>query len=165
MVVRSMPASRSQKLSVPNTSSKGSPPKSPAQHAQAGRLQVDPQGVAASAGRGAGVARGNGVMAHGAVLVAIIDACVCSALPQIKPSAWSFAPGFLLAAGALPPARPRWRRWMSARRRSLRKLVPADELESAAASSTPDDGRGPCQAALAPDNHPQLQRLRAIARA
>jgi predicted Zn-dependent protease len=48
---------------------------------------------------------------------------------------------------------------------SLRKLVPAEQLERAAAQQYVQmKGEASSKRALAPDNHPQLQRLRAIAR-
>lgn len=84
---------------------------------------------------------------------------------------WSSRRGFLLAAGAgavaatgLAPQAATAQVEVG-KASNLRKLVPADTLEKAAAGQyrqMMEQAR--TQRALAPDNHPQLRRLRAIAR-
>ncbi len=79
-----------------------------------------------------------------------------------KQSAWSGRRGFLLAAGAaaLEPAIAQVNVGEASR---LRTLVPAGELETAANQQYAQMmAQARAQRALAPDNHPQLQRLRAI---
>jgi len=84
----------------------------------------------------------------------------------VKNSAWSGRRGFLLAAGAAAttaittPALAQVEVGDASR---LRSLVPAGELETAAGqqyAQMMEEARS--KRALAPDNHPQLQRLRAI---
>lgn len=77
---------------------------------------------------------------------------------------WSARRGFLLAAGAVVVA-PALAQVDVGAASGLRKLVPAETLEGAATqqySELLEQARA--QKALAPDNHPQLQRLRAIGR-
>jgi len=79
-----------------------------------------------------------------------------------KNSAWSGRRGFLLAAGAAATA-PVLAQVNVGDASRLRTLVPAGELETAAGqqySQMMQQARS--QRALAPDNHPQLQQLRAI---
>jgi len=83
-----------------------------------------------------------------------------------KNSAWSGRRGFLLAAGAAATAAvttPALAQVEVGDASRLRTLVPAGELETAAGqqySQMMADARS--KRALAPDNHPQLQQLRAI---
>ncbi len=80
-----------------------------------------------------------------------------------KRGVWSSRRAFVLAAGAatLVPALAQVEVGKSS---SFRKLVPADQLEGAAAQQyLKMMGEARAQKALAPDNHPQLQRLRSIA--
>ena len=77
---------------------------------------------------------------------------------------WSARRGFLLAAaaGAISPALAQVDVGSSS---SLRKLVPAETLESSAAQQYQQLlGQARAQRALAPAEHPQLQHLHAIAR-
>ena len=77
--------------------------------------------------------------------------------------AWSPRRAFLLAAGAAAVA-PALAQVDVGKSSSLRKLVPADQLEAAATQQYAQMmAQARAQKALAPDNHPQLQRLRAIA--
>ncbi len=83
-----------------------------------------------------------------------------------KNSAWAGRRGFLLAAGAAAatavtaPALAQVEVGDASR---LRTLVPAGELESAAGQQYAQMlAQARAQRALAPDNHPQLQQLRAI---
>lgn len=81
-----------------------------------------------------------------------------------KGSAWTPRRAFLLASAALA-ATPALAQVDVGKRSQFRKLVSADEIERAAVDQYAKllaDARA--QRALAPDNHPQLQRLRAIAR-
>lgn len=84
-------------------------------------------------------------------------------LCDAKSSPWSRRRGFLLAAGAFA-ATPVLAQVDVGRSSSLRTLVPADQLELAAAQQYGqllEQARA--KRALAPESHPQLQRLRAIA--
>jgi Zn-dependent protease with chaperone function len=80
---------------------------------------------------------------------------------------WSSRRGFLLAAaagagGLLPAAAPAQVEVGSAS--AMRNLVPAQQLERAATQQYHEMlAEARAQRALAPDNHPQLRRLRAIA--
>ncbi|GAB3189988.1 M48 family metallopeptidase [Hydrogenophaga aquatica] len=80
---------------------------------------------------------------------------------------WSSRRGFLLAAaagagGLLPATAPAQVNVGQAS--AMRKLVPAQQLESAATKQYHQMlAEARAQRALAPDNHPQLRRLRAIA--
>jgi Zn-dependent protease with chaperone function len=80
-----------------------------------------------------------------------------------KTSAWSSRRGFLLAGSAVLAA-PAFAQVEVGESSTLRKLVPAGQLENAA---TQQYGQLLEQArakrALAPESHPQVQRLRAIA--
>ena len=81
-----------------------------------------------------------------------------------RTSVWSARRGFLLAAaaGVIPPALAQVDVGSSS---SLRKLVPAETLESSAAQQYQQLlGQARAQRALAPAGHPQLQQLHAIAR-
>ena len=81
-----------------------------------------------------------------------------------RTSVWSARRGFLLAAaaGAISPALAQVDVGSSS---SLRKLVPAETLESSAAQQYQQLlGQARAQRALAPAEHPQLQHLHAIAR-
>ena len=83
-------------------------------------------------------------------------------LCHAKSSLWSGRRGFLLAAGATL-AGPALAQVNVGEASRLRTLVPADELEQAA---TQQYGEMLAQArakrALAPESHPQVQRLRGI---
>lgn len=79
-----------------------------------------------------------------------------------KNSAWSGRRGFLLAAGAAATA-PVLAQVNVGDASRLRTLVPAGELETAAGQQYAQMmAQARAQRALAPDNHPQLQQLRAI---
>ncbi len=79
-----------------------------------------------------------------------------------KNSAWSGRRGFLLAAGAAAAA-PALAQVNVGDASRLRTLVPAGELETAAGQQYAQMmAQARAQRALAPDNHPQLQQLRAI---
>ncbi len=80
-------------------------------------------------------------------------------------SPWSARRGFLLAAGASVIAPPALAQVDVGNASTLRKLVPAETLEAAAEQQYSQMlAQARAQRALAPDNHPQLQRLRAIGR-
>ncbi len=84
-------------------------------------------------------------------------------LCDAKSSMWSSRRGFLLAAGATA-ASPVLAQVNVGESSRLRSLVPAREIELAAAQQYAqmlDEARS--KRALAPDGHPQLRRLRAIA--
>jgi len=88
---------------------------------------------------------------------------LCPAPVAAPSSLWSARRAFLLAAGAgaVAPALAQVDVGTSS---TLRKLIPAETLERSAAQQYQqmlDQARS--QRALAPDGHPQLQRLRAIA--
>lgn len=82
---------------------------------------------------------------------------------------WSSRRGFLLAAAGTAgasAATPVWSQVNVGQSSSLRKLVPAEKLESASVQQYRQMlAEARAQGALAPDTHPQLQRLRQIARA
>ncbi|MBP8135587.1 MAG: M48 family metallopeptidase, partial [Rhodoferax sp.] len=81
-----------------------------------------------------------------------------------KHAAWSSRRAFLALAGASAAA-PALAQVDVGKSSSLRKLVPAEKLETAANqqyAQMMSEASG--QKALAPDNHPQVVRLRAIAR-
>jgi len=81
-----------------------------------------------------------------------------------KPALWSSRRAFLALAGAAAAA-PAMSQVDVGKSSSLRKLVPAEKLETAADQQYAQmlaEASG--QKALAPDNHPQVVRLRAIAR-
>ena len=88
-------------------------------------------------------------------------------LCDAKHSAWSRRRGFLLAAAgatAMLAAAPLLAQVDVGKSSGLRNLVPAEELENAATQQYAKllaDARA--QGALAPQNYPQLQRLRGIA--
>jgi len=80
-----------------------------------------------------------------------------------KRSIWASRRGFLLA-GAAAAAAPALAQVDVGKRSQFRKLVSADDIEQAATkqyAQVLSDARA--QKALAPDNHPQVRRLRAIA--
>lgn len=89
-------------------------------------------------------------------------------LCDVKHSAWSGRRGFLLAAAgatATTVATPLLAQVNVGPSSGLRNLVPADELEGAATQEYAKllaDAKA--QGALAPQSHPQLQRLHRIAR-
>ncbi|MDP3136560.1 MAG: M48 family metalloprotease, partial [Burkholderiaceae bacterium] len=84
-------------------------------------------------------------------------------LCDAKHSAWSARRGFLLAAGAAA-AEPVLAQVEVDRGSTLRQLVPAAELETASGQEYAKLlASARAQGALAPANHPQLLRLRAIA--
>ena len=89
-------------------------------------------------------------------------------LCDLKTRAWSSRRAFLLVAGAaagLTVVGPVVAQVDVGKASKFRKLVPADQLEAAAAQQyVKTMGEANAQKALAPDNHPQLLRLRAIAR-
>jgi predicted Zn-dependent protease len=79
-----------------------------------------------------------------------------------KSSAWMPRRGFLLAAGAAA-ATPVFGQVDVGNASRLRSLVPADEIEAASTQQyTQLMEKARAQKALAPESHPQLQRLRAI---
>ncbi|MEY4884587.1 MAG: hypothetical protein RIS34_2441 [Pseudomonadota bacterium] len=81
-----------------------------------------------------------------------------------KHAAWSSRRAFLTLAGAVA-AVPALAQVEVGKSSALRKLVPAEKLEAAADQQyTQMLAEARAQKALAPDNHPQLVRLRAIAR-
>lgn len=78
-------------------------------------------------------------------------------------SPWVARRGFLLAAGVWASA-PAIAQVNVGKRSEFRKLVSADEIEQAAAQQYAKLlAEARAQKALAPDNHPQVRRLRAIA--
>ena len=91
--------------------------------------------------------------------------CLLCPTPSAAPSSpWSARRAFLLAAGASAAA-PVLAQVDVGASSSLRKLVPAETLETSAAQQYQQMlEQAKAQRALAPDNHPQLQRLRAIAK-
>jgi len=83
---------------------------------------------------------------------------------EAKSSAWSSRRAFLLAAASGAAAAPALAQVNVGPSSGLRKLVPAEELENAAAQQYAQllaDARS--KGALAPSNSPQLQRLQRIA--
>ena len=90
--------------------------------------------------------------------------CFLCPTPHVRPaSLWSSRRAFLLAAGASAAA-PALAQVDVGSASGLRKLVPAETLETSAAQQYQkmlEQARA--QRALAPPSHPQLQRLRAIA--
>ena len=90
--------------------------------------------------------------------------CLFCPAPSVAPSSpWSARRAFLLAAaGAAAPALAQVDGGSAS---SLRKLVPAETLEQSAAQQYRQMlEQARAKRALAPDNHPQLQRLHAIAK-
>ena len=91
--------------------------------------------------------------------------CLFCPAPSVAPSSpWSARRAFLLAAaaGAAAPALAQVDVGSSS---SLRKLVPAETLEQSAAQQYQQMlEQARAKRALAPDSHPQLQRLHAIAK-
>lgn len=84
-------------------------------------------------------------------------------LCHAKSSLWLPRRGFLLASGAVL-AQPALAQVNVGEASRLRNLVPADELEQAANQQYGDMlKQAKAKNALAPDHHPQLLRLRAIA--
>ena len=87
-------------------------------------------------------------------------------LCEAKNSAWAGRRAFLLAAGAgaVTAATPALAQVDVGPSSNLRKLVPAEELENAATQQYAELlNEAKAKGALAPANHPQLQRLRGIA--
>jgi predicted Zn-dependent protease len=91
--------------------------------------------------------------------------CLFCPAPSVAPSSpWSARRAFLLAAGA-GAAAPVLAQVDVGTASSLRKLVPAETLEKSAAQQYQQMlQQAKAKRALAPDNHPQLQRLHAIAK-
>ena len=91
--------------------------------------------------------------------------CLFCPSPSVAPSSpWSARRAFLLAAGASAAA-PVLAQVEVGSASSLRKLVPAETLESSAAQQYQQMlQQAKAQRALAPAGHPQLQRLHAIAK-
>jgi len=91
--------------------------------------------------------------------------CLFCPAPSVAPSSpWSARRAFLLAAGAAA-ATPVLAQVDVGSASSLRKLVPAETLEQSAAKQYRQMlEQARAKRALAPDNHPQLQRLHAIAK-
>ena len=89
---------------------------------------------------------------------------LCDAKQSIaKNSAWQARRGFLLASGAAL-AEPVLAQVDVGNSSGIRKLVPAEDLEKSATQQYSQMmAQAKAQKALAPDNHPQLQRLRTIA--
>ncbi|WP_440106466.1 M48 family metallopeptidase [Acidovorax sp. BL-A-41-H1] len=95
--------------------------------------------------------------------------CLFCPTPRVAPSSpWASRRGFLLAAGAAGAAAatsPALAQVDVGSASSLRKLIPAETLEKSAAQQYRQMlEQARAQRALAPDSHPQLQRLHAIAR-
>ena len=94
--------------------------------------------------------------------------CLFCPTPAAAPSSpWKARRAFVLAAGAgaLGAAAPAWSQVDVGNASALRKLVPAETLETSAAQQYQQMlEQARAKRALAPDNHPQLQRLHAIAR-
>ncbi len=87
-----------------------------------------------------------------------------SVAPSSSSSPWSARRAFLLAAGASAAA-PVLAQVEVGSSSSLRKLVPAETLEQSAAQQYQQMlEQAKAKRALAPESHPQLQRLHAIAR-
>ena len=88
---------------------------------------------------------------------------LCDAKQSIaNNSAWHARRGFLLAAGAAL-AEPALAQVDVGKSSGIRKLVPAEDLEKSATQQYSQMmAQAKAQKALAPDNHPQLQRLRVI---
>ncbi len=85
--------------------------------------------------------------------------CLCFSNPRV----WNARRAFVLAAGAAV-AGPALAQVDVGKSSSLRKLIPADQIEAAAGQQYQQMmAEARKQKALAPDNHPQLQRLRQIA--
>ena len=89
-------------------------------------------------------------------------------LCDLKTRAWSSRRAFVLAAGAaagLAAVGPAAAQVDVGKASKFRKLVAADQLEAAAAQQYVQTmGEASAKKALAPENHPQLLRLHAIAR-
>ncbi len=84
-------------------------------------------------------------------------------VPEAAHGPWSPRRGFLLAAGAAA-AGPALAQVNVGSSSGVRKLVPAETLEKSATQQYAQViGEARAKGALAPENHPQLQRLRAIA--
>src|SRR3989344_4825063 len=204
MVLRSMPASRRRKLSVPSTSSSGSPAENPSVSMRrlAGSRytrRVCSQGVRCGF---SGVRLGAdevevsdmgawrfclsspthpcsqpvGLHLRGRLwcvvcqrrsLFLLGSPCMClfCPAPSVAPSSpWSARRAFLLAAGASAAA-PVLAQVEVGSASSLRKLVPAETLENSAAQQYQQMlQQAKAKRALAPSDHPQLQRLHAIAK-
>ena len=97
--------------------------------------------------------------ATGAAAASVIDTA-----PVAAHGPWSARRAFLLAAGAVAAA-PALAQVEVGSASGMRKLVPAETLEGAATQQYSQLlAQARAQKALAPDGHPQLQRLRAIAR-
>jgi hypothetical protein len=165
MVLRSMPASRRRKLSVPSTSSSGSPAEKPS--ASMRRLAGSTRAGFAARGcarRGSGEGVGRCLTWGRAVFVYYSCMCLFCPSPSVAPSSpWSARRAFLLAAGAAPP-RPCWRRWRWVRHRACASWCPPKRWNSAAQQYQQMLQQARAQRALAPAGHPQLQRLHAIAK-
>ena len=87
--------------------------------------------------------------------------CACCAAA----SPWAARRAFLLLGAGGLLATPAWAQVDVGKASSLRNLVPAQKLESSAAQQYSQMmAQARAQRALAPDDHPQVQRLRAIAR-
>ena len=92
--------------------------------------------------------------------------CDAKSLTVSSRSPWAARRGFLRAAAgvAAGAAGTAWAQVDVGKSSSLRKLVPAETLENAATQQYAEVlAQARAQRALAPDNHPQLQRLRSIA--
>src|SRR3989344_5282870 len=91
--------------------------------------------------------------------------CLFCPAPSVAPSSpWSARRAFLLAAGASAAA-PVLAQVEVGSASSLRKLVPAETLENSAAQQYQQMlQQAKAKRALAPSDHPQLQRLHAIAK-
>ena len=91
--------------------------------------------------------------------------CLFCPAPSVAPSSpWSARRAFLLAAAA-GAAAPALAQVDVGSASSLRKLVPAETLEQSAAQQYQQMlEQARAKRALAPDSHPQLQRLHAIAK-
>ena len=87
--------------------------------------------------------------------------CACCAVA----SPWAARRAFLLLGAGVLLSAPAWAQVDVGKASSLRNLVPAQKLESSAAQQYSQMmAQARAQRALAPDDHPQVQRLRAIAR-
>src|SRR3990167_6017164 len=167
MVLRSTPASRRRKLSVPSTSSRGRPAENPSVSMRrlAGsrytRRVCSQEARVGVAGAEVGMLSGMGW----GVYVYYSRMCfLCPSLASLPSSLWSARRAFLLAAGASAAA-PVLAQVEVGSASSLRRLVPAETLEQSALQQYGQLlAQARAQRALAPAGHPQLVRLHTIAR-
>src|SRR5689334_11584563 len=166
MSLRATPASRSRKLSVPSTSSSGSPAEKPSasMRSVAGSrytLSASRQDSGA-VGEGAEVASAaEGGDIEGAIGVAAYYSRMCSRC-ELSIGPWPARRTFLALAGAAAVT-PALAQVEVGKASVARNLVPADTIEQAGVQQYDQLlQQAKAKGALAPDGHPQLQRLRAI---